>query len=56
VRLSLAFFLIVFAVFAQNPTTQLNGTVVDPQGAAVVGAEVSVVDTATNAKYPVATN
>src|SRR5215467_2164402 len=37
------------AVFAQLPTSTLNGTVIDPQGAAVAGAKVSVVNQATGA-------
>jgi len=37
------------AVSAQLPTSTLNGTVADPQGAAVAGAKVSVVSQATGA-------
>src|SRR5260370_32667455 len=37
------------AVSAQLPTSTLNGTVTDPQGAAVAGAKVSVVNQATGA-------
>jgi hypothetical protein len=37
------------AVSAQLPTSTLNGTVTDPQGAAVAGAKVSVVNQATAA-------
>src|SRR5260370_19884667 len=37
------------AVSAQLPTSTLNGTVTDPQGAAVAGAKVSVVSQATGA-------
>jgi uncharacterized surface anchored protein len=36
------------AVSAQLPTSTLNGTVTDPQGAAVAGAKVSVVSQATS--------
>src|SRR5260370_6435939 len=37
------------AVSAQLPTSTLNGTVTDPQGATVAGAKVSVVSQATGA-------
>jgi hypothetical protein len=46
--LGLVLFLSI-AVSAQLPTSTLNGTVTDPQGAAVVGAKVSVVNQATGA-------
>src|SRR5215470_11847548 len=37
------------AVLAQLPTSTLNGTVTDPQGAAVAGTKVSVVSQTTGA-------
>jgi hypothetical protein len=44
------------AARSQNPTSQLNGTVIDPQGAAVVWAAVEVINTATNALFSTSTN
>ena len=52
----LAFLALCGALFAQNPTSQLNGSVTDPQGAAVINASVVVTDAETNARYPVTTN
>jgi hypothetical protein len=54
-RFSLSFFLIAAAAFAQGGGT-ITGTVVDPAGAVVAGAAVEAQNTATNAKYPVATS
>jgi protocatechuate 3,4-dioxygenase beta subunit len=42
-------FVLSIAVSAQLPTSTLNGTVTDPQGAAVAGAKVSVVSQAAGA-------
>jgi hypothetical protein len=41
--------ILCIAVSAQLPTSTVNGTVTDPQGAALVGAKVSVVSPATGA-------
>src|SRR5215471_15046851 len=44
------------SVFAQVDTARLQGTVTDPSGAAVSGAEVSVTSTATNHATSATTN
>src|SRR5438552_8102251 len=48
--MSLCIGLFTAAVFAQQPTGSIEGTVTDPQGAVVQNATVSVRNTATNAK------
>jgi hypothetical protein len=50
------FLVMSIAVLAQLPTSTLNGTVIDPQGAAVVGAKVSVINQATGATRDTATD
>ena len=56
----LAFFVISFAVaktsLAQTDTGRLQGTVTDPQGAAVVGTMVTVTNTGTGHVTSVTTN
>src|SRR5271165_5382450 len=47
-RLLLAVFLCAGLVFAQGSTASLSGTVTDPTGAAVPGAELQLVNTNTN--------
>ena len=46
---ALSFLFVLFgpALFAQAPTGTLTGTTLDPSGAAIVGADIKVVDTAT---------
>src|SRR6266404_141009 len=44
------------AVFAQNYAGSINGTVTDPSGAAVPGATVTVISSATNATYNATTS
>ena len=41
--------LLCSALFAQLPTSTLNGTVTDPQGAAVANAKVTIVSQTTGA-------
>ncbi|HEY6341249.1 MAG TPA: carboxypeptidase-like regulatory domain-containing protein [Bryobacteraceae bacterium] len=53
--IALSFFLIPAAALAQAGGT-ITGTVVDPAGAVVANAAVEAANTATNAKYPVATS
>jgi hypothetical protein len=48
-------FLISAVAFAQSGGT-ITGTVADPAGAVVAGAPIEAVNTATNAKYPVASS
>src|SRR5207244_7109218 len=51
-RPSICFFaclILSLAASAQLPTSTLNGTVTDPQGAAVANAKVSIVNQATGA-------
>lgn len=58
-RFAVAFGLVVvlsISVSAQLPTSTVNGTVTDPQGAAVAGAKVSVVNQATGAVRETATD
>src|SRR5262245_55500976 len=43
-------------VFAQGNTSRLDGTVVDPTGAAIPGAEVVVTNIATDQGFKAATN
>ena len=50
-----SFLLISGAVLAQSGGT-ITGTVADPAGALVAGAPIEAVNTATNAKYPVASS
>lgn len=61
-RAAAAVLLAIFALalplasHAQNFTGSIRGTVTDPQGAAVAGADVTVMDTATNAEYKAKTS
>jgi len=50
---ALSFLFVLFqpALFAQAPTGTLTGTALDPSGAAIVGADIKVVDNATRAEY-----
>ena len=48
--------ILCIAASAQLPTSTLNGTVTDPQGAAVVGAKVSVTSIATGVSREAATD
>ena len=41
---------------AQTTTSQINGIVLDPQGAAVVGAAVQVIEAATNTRFDTKSN
>src|SRR4051794_1955250 len=43
-------------ILAQAPTGQINGTVTDPSGAVVAGAEVSATNAATNVRRATTTN
>jgi uncharacterized protein YdeI (BOF family) len=51
----MSFFLISGAALAQSGGT-ITGTVTDPAGAVVANAAVEAANTATNARYPVATS
>jgi hypothetical protein len=48
--------LCALAAFTQSSTSQLDGTVTDPTGAAIPGAEVTVVNVATGARFTTLTN
>src|SRR5262245_3010952 len=48
--------LLVFTLFAQVPTAELTGIVIDASGATVAGAEVVITAPATNVKRSVLTN
>lgn len=52
----LAIFAFLSVAWSQNPTSQLNGVVTDPQGAAVAGATVKVVNSETNTPFSTVTN
>src|SRR2546429_2133370 len=45
-----------YSAFAQVDTARLQGTVADPSGAAVTGAQVTVVNTATSRSTSATTN
>ncbi len=53
--LSIFFCLVTFS-WGQSVTSQINGTVTDPQGAAVAGAAVKIINTDTNAQFNTITN
>src|SRR5579859_6468565 len=48
--------LFVATLVAQSPSATINGLVLDPSGAAIVGAEVVVVNDATGVQYTTRTN
>ena len=48
--------LIVAPAIAQSPTATINGIVLDPSGAAIAGAQVVVVNDATEVQYTTKTN
>jgi hypothetical protein len=48
---SLVMLLVAIPLMGQAPTGTLRGTVIDPSGARIAGAHISVVDTATAAEY-----
>jgi Carboxypeptidase regulatory-like domain/TonB dependent receptor-like, beta-barrel len=48
--------LLVSCLVAQSPNATINGVVLDPSGATIVGAEIVVVNDATGAQYPTKTN
>lgn len=48
---SLLFLLVASPLLGQAPTGALRGTVVDPSGALIVGAQVTVIDNATSTQY-----
>lgn len=61
-RLRQIAFLIVFSLLAivpvdgQSPNGTISGIVVDPSGAAIVGAEILIANDATGVQYPAKTN
>lgn len=48
--------LCIAPAIAQSPNGSINGIVLDPSGAAIVGAEIIVVNDATGVQYPTRTN
>jgi hypothetical protein len=47
---------LAFPVVAQSPNGTINGLVLDPNGGAIVGAEITVVNDATGVEYSTKTN
>src|ERR1700733_11021015 len=56
VSLFIVFALSTFSLFAQSPDGNINGLVSDPSSAAVVGAEVVVVNDVTGVQHTTKTN
>ena len=54
--LALLSLLVVASVEGQSPNGTISGIVVDPSGAAIVGADILVVNDATGVQYPTKTN
>jgi hypothetical protein len=48
--------ILAFSIFAQSPNGTINGRILDPSGAAIVGAEITIVNDATRLQYASKTN
>ena len=48
--------ILTFSIFAQSPNGTINGRILDPSGAAIVGAEITIVNDATRVQYGSKTN
>src|SRR5690242_2891317 len=55
-KLAAALLLCASALFSQGNTASLEGTVTDPTGAAIPGAEITVTNLATDQAFKTATN